>query len=40
MSDKITFTLDGRTVSAAPGETIWQVPALQGSPSAVQRPDS
>jgi formate dehydrogenase major subunit len=30
MSDKITFTLDGRTVSAAPGETIWQVAAREG----------
>mgnify|MGYP001792049727 CR=1 FL=1 len=25
MSDRITFTLDGETVSAAPGETIWEV---------------
>ena len=25
MTDKITFTLDGRDVTAEPGETIWQV---------------
>ncbi|MDX1541184.1 MAG: 2Fe-2S iron-sulfur cluster-binding protein, partial [Geminicoccaceae bacterium] len=25
MSERITFTLDGREVGAAPGETIWQV---------------
>jgi len=25
MNERITFTLDGREVSAAPGETIWQV---------------
>ena len=25
MSEAITFTLDGETVTAAPGETIWQV---------------
>ena len=25
MSDHITFTLDGETVTAAPGETIWEV---------------
>ncbi|MDP6391291.1 MAG: formate dehydrogenase subunit alpha [Alphaproteobacteria bacterium] len=25
MSDKITFTLDGRRVEAEPGETIWQI---------------
>ncbi|WP_342077655.1 formate dehydrogenase subunit alpha [Yoonia sp. SS1-5] len=25
MSDQITFTLDGKTVTAAPGETIWEV---------------
>ena len=31
MSDKITFTLDGKKVSAAPGETIWQVAKRQGT---------
>ena len=25
MSDNITFTLDGETVTAKPGETIWEV---------------
>ena len=25
MSDRITFTLDGETVTAAAGETIWEV---------------
>ena len=25
MSDRITFTLNGETVTAAPGETIWEV---------------
>ena len=25
MSDAIEFTLDGKAVDAAPGETIWQV---------------
>ena len=25
MADKITFTLDGKDVTADPGETIWQV---------------
>ncbi len=25
MADRITFTLDGETVTAAPGETIWEV---------------
>ena len=25
MSEPITFLLDGQTVTAAPGETIWQV---------------
>ena len=31
MSDKITFTLDGREVSAEPGETIWQVAKREGT---------
>ncbi len=31
MSDKITFTLDGTEVEAAPGETIWQVARRQGT---------
>jgi formate dehydrogenase major subunit len=31
MSDKITFTLDGRDVTAAPGETIWQVAKREGT---------
>ncbi|HXF55828.1 MAG TPA: formate dehydrogenase subunit alpha [Hyphomicrobiaceae bacterium] len=30
MTDKITFELDGRTVEAEPGETIWQVAARHG----------
>jgi len=30
MSDTITFSLDGRTVEAAPGETIWQVAKREG----------
>jgi formate dehydrogenase major subunit len=30
MSDKITFTIDGRTVEATPDETIWQVAARSG----------
>lgn len=30
MSDKITFTLDGRDVAAAPDETIWQVAKREG----------
>ena len=30
MSDKITFTLDGREVEAGPGETIWQVAEREG----------
>ncbi|MGC9370434.1 MAG: formate dehydrogenase subunit alpha [Paracoccaceae bacterium] len=30
MSENITFTLDGCEVSAAPGETIWQVAQRQG----------
>ena len=29
MTDKITFTLDGREVEAEPGETIWQVAQRQ-----------
>ncbi|TMJ68401.1 MAG: 2Fe-2S iron-sulfur cluster binding domain-containing protein, partial [Alphaproteobacteria bacterium] len=31
MSDKITFTLDGREVEAEPGETIWQVAQRNGT---------
>lgn len=31
MSDRITFTLDGQEVEAAPGETIWQVAKRQGT---------
>ena len=31
MSDRITFELDGKTVTAAPGETIWQVADRQGT---------
>src|SRR6187200_1246463 len=31
MSDKITFTLDGREVEAEAGETIWQVAERQGT---------
>ncbi|HSF94010.1 MAG TPA: formate dehydrogenase subunit alpha [Thermohalobaculum sp.] len=31
MSDKIKFTLDGKQVEAAPGETIWQVAKRQGT---------
>src|SRR5690625_7242911 len=31
MSDRITFTLDGQEVEAAPGETIWQVARRQGT---------
>ncbi len=31
MTDKITFTLDGSEVEAAPGETIWQVAQRQGT---------
>jgi formate dehydrogenase major subunit len=31
MSGQITFTLDGREVQAAPGETIWQVAAHEGT---------
>jgi len=30
MSETITFTLDGRDVTAAPDETIWQVAAREG----------
>ena len=30
-SDKITFTLNDRDVTAAPGETIWQVAAREGT---------
>ena len=30
MSDAITFTLNGKEVAAAPGETIWQVAERQG----------
>ena len=31
MSDKIKFTLDGREVEAAPGETIWTVAKREGT---------
>ena len=31
MSDAIRFTLDGKSVSAAPGETIWQVARRAGT---------
>ncbi|MGL5734354.1 MAG: formate dehydrogenase subunit alpha, partial [Beijerinckiaceae bacterium] len=31
MSDKITFELDGKTVEAAAGETIWQVAQREGT---------
>ncbi|KUF10916.1 formate dehydrogenase subunit alpha [Pseudoponticoccus marisrubri] len=31
MTDKISFTLDGQTVTAAPGETIWQVAKRAGT---------
>ena len=31
MDDSITFTLDGREVSAGPGETIWQVAQREGT---------
>lgn len=31
MSEKITFELDGRAVSAGPGETIWQVAKREGT---------
>ena len=30
MSDRITFTLDGKSVTAAPGQTIWEVAHGQG----------
>ncbi len=30
MSDRITFTLDGRAVEAAPGESIWEVARREG----------
>ena len=30
MSEKITFTLDGRDVEAGQGETIWQVAEREG----------
>jgi len=30
-ADKITFTLDDREVTAAPGETIWQVARREGT---------
>ena len=47
MSDPITFTLDGETVSAAPGTTIWEVangrglviPHLCHKPAPGYRPD-
>ncbi|MFM1814623.1 MAG: hypothetical protein RLZ98_1318 [Pseudomonadota bacterium] len=31
MTGRITFTLDGRDVTAEPGETIWQVAAREGT---------
>src|SRR5437763_10832454 len=31
MTDKITFTLDGREVAAEPGETIWQIAQRNGT---------
>ncbi len=31
MTEKITFTIDGRQVEAAPGETIWQVAQREGT---------
>ena len=31
MTDKITFELDGRTVEAEAGETIWQVAKREGT---------
>ena len=31
MADRIEFTLDGRTVTAEPGETIWQVATRLGT---------
>ena len=47
MSDTITFTLDGKTVDARPGETIWEVangrglviPHLCHKPAPGYRPD-
>ena len=47
MAEKITFTLDGKSVEAAPGETIWQVaerlgteiPHLCYAPEPGYRPD-
>ena len=47
MSDKITFTLDGETVEAEPGMTIWEVangrglviPHLCHKPAPGYRPD-
>ncbi|MEM6904962.1 MAG: 2Fe-2S iron-sulfur cluster-binding protein, partial [Pseudomonadota bacterium] len=31
MTDRITFTLDGREVTAAPGESIWEVAKREGT---------
>ena len=31
MSDRISFELDGKTVEAEPGETIWQVAKREGT---------
>ena len=31
MSEKITFTLDGREIESAAGETIWQVAKRMGT---------
>ena len=31
MSETITFTLNGKTVEARPGETIWQVAKREGT---------
>ena len=31
MSDTVTFTLDGRTVTAEAGETIWEVAKREGT---------
>ena len=31
MTDKVEFTLDGKTVSAAQGETIWEVAKREGT---------
>ena len=31
MSEKIRFTLDGRAVEAAPGESLWQVAKREGT---------